>query len=54
MNRYNSISQGAKKIIPTLMRALMLYDPKLINSSLIVITPPIILENWFPDVVHSL
>ena len=45
--RYNSRSQGAKKIIPTLIRALKLYEPKLVNSSL-MLTPPIIWENWFP------
>lgn len=30
ISRYNSRSQGAKKIIPTLMRALKLYVPKLV------------------------
>lgn len=39
--RYNSRSQGAKKIIPTPIRALKLYEPKLVNSSL-MLTPPII------------
>ena len=31
MSRYNSRSQGAKRIIPTLMRALKLYVPRLVN-----------------------
>lgn len=39
IKRYNSRSQGAKKTMPTLIRALKLYEPKLVNISLIL-TPP--------------
>lgn len=35
IRKYNSKSHGAKKIMPTVMRALKLYGPKLENSSLI-------------------
>lgn len=47
IKRYNSRSQGARKIIPTLMRALKLYEPKLENNSLILTPPSIIFENCF-------
>ena len=50
IKRYNSRSQGAKKIMPTLIRALKLYEPKLKNISLIL-TPPIICKKRFLDVV---
>lgn len=50
MKRYNSRSQGAKKIMPTLIRALKLYEPKLVNISLIL-TPPIIGRKYLLDVV---
>lgn len=49
IKRYNSRSQGAKKIIPTLIRALKLYEPKLVNISLIL-TPPIIGKKCLLDV----
>lgn len=39
--------------MPTLIRALKLYEPKLVNISLIL-TPPIICEKWFQDVVKRL
>ena len=35
IRKYNSKSHGAKKIMPTVMRALKLYGPKLENSSLL-------------------
>lgn len=53
IKRYISRSQGAKKIMPTLIRALKLYEPKLVNISLIL-TPPIICEKCFQDVVKRL
>ena len=46
IKRYNSRSQGAKKIMPTLIRALKLYEPKLENISLIL-TPPYNLQKAF-------
>lgn len=48
IRRYNSKSHGAKKIIPTLIRALKLYGPKLEKSSLILSPPNIIIyQNSF-------
>lgn len=32
IKRYNSRSQGAKKTMPTLIRALKLYEPKLVSA----------------------
>lgn len=47
MSRYNSRSQGAKRIIPTLMRALKLYVPRLVNSSLMLNTSLYLVETFF-------